>query len=516
VAICVAATLLAGCMIGPDFKAPAVDVSDRWKASGQAEVQVAQMQRADWWGALNDPALSRLVDIAFRQNLNLQAAGVRVLQSRAQLGIAIGDFYPQQQQAVASLYRSRMSTSAPYQVVNPNYWSANYGLQAGWELDVWGKIRRGVESAGNAYLSSVAAYDDVLVTLIGDVASIYVQIRTLEARTRIANDNIVRQTQALGIARARFEGGVVTKRDVYQAEYALATTQSSIPELAIERGKAVDALCVLLGMAPSSLDSLIGGVSAIPSAPDSLLVGIPADLLRRRPDVRQAELNAAAQSAQIGLAKAALLPSFTLSGSIGIQSSTIGQSSLGVGSLTYTLGPGITWNILNYGQITNNVRVQDAKLQEQLINYQNTVLNAQKEVEDGILQFTQSRIQADFLQKSLTAANGSLRIALLQYQEGTADFTTVLTAEENLLKAGNSLAVAQGNIPLGLIQTYRAMGGGWEFLQGQDRVAQKVKDEMAQRTDWGPLLKPEGGAWPPVRGLPAPGDVTPLIRPPEW
>jgi NodT family efflux transporter outer membrane factor (OMF) lipoprotein len=502
-------------MVGPDYHRPPADLSERWMSAGEKGVRAEQPPRADWWSALDDPVLVHLVDLAYRQNLTLQAAGAHVLQARAQLGIAIGDLYPQQQQLGGSLTSNRVSSTGPYQLINGSYWLAAYGLQMGWELDLWGKMRRGIESAGNAYLSTIAAYDDVLVSLISDVASTYVQIRTLDAQIRIARDNVLRQQQALRIARARFEGGVVTKRDVYQAEYVLGSTAATIPELNVERRKAVDALCVLLGLPPSPLEDLLGGTSAIPKAPESLMVGIPADLLRRRPDIRQAELNAAAQSAQIGLAKAALLPSLTLTGAIGIQSSNIGNSTLGSGSLTYAAGPALQWNILNYGQITNNVRAQDAKLQELLVSYRNTVLKAEQEVENAIALFTQSRVQAGFLEGSLVAAGGSLTIALAQYQEGTVDFTTVLNAEENLLKASNSLAVAQGNIPLGLIQTYRAMGGGWEVRHGMDMVPQQMRDEMAKRTDWGSLLDAEG-VWPKVPDLPAPGDVAPLIRPPEW
>ncbi len=331
----------------------------------------------------------------------------------------------------------------------------------------------------------------------------------------IARENIVRQQQALAIASARFAGGVVTRRDVYQAENVLGATEAAIPQLNIERRRATNALSVLLGMPPAPLDRLLAGASGIPVAPATLAVGIPADLLRRRPDIRKAELRAAAQSAQIGLAKGDLLPAFSLLGTIGSASSSIGQASLGAGSLSIVAGPAVQWNILNYGQITNNVRVQDAKFQELLVDYQNAVLRAQQEVENGISEFGQSRDEAVFLEKSVKAATGALQIALLQYKEGTVDFTTVLNAEENLYKAQNSLAIAQGNIPLGLIKAYRALGGGWEVRRGRDFVPAVTRQEMAGRTDWGTLLTPDL-LRPQVPDLPAPGDVGPLVRPPEW
>lgn len=511
---CVSTLLASGCMLGPDYQRPPVSLAEGWMEAGTAVVDSGREPDRKWWSSLNDPVLSRLIELAYEQNLSLLAAGIRVLEARAQLGVAIGEFYPQQQQLNASVSYNRLPTSLPYSVVDNTFWQAAFGAQVGWELDLWGKIRRGIESAGSAFLASVAAYDDVLVTLTGDVASTYVKIRTLDAQLAIARDNVVRQRQALAIASARFRGGVVTKRDVYQAENVLGATEAAIPQLNNERRRAIDALCVLLGMPPAPLDRLFAGTSGIPVAPDALAVGIPADLLRRRPDVRQAELRAAAQSAQIGLAKGDLFPAFSLLGTIGSASSSIGQRGLGAGSLTIAAGPAVQWNVLNYGQITNNVRAQDARLQELLVDYQNTVLKAQQEVENGISEFAQSRDEAAFLQKSVRAAIGALEIALLQYKEGTADFTTVLNAEENLYKAQNSLAIAQGNIPLGLIKAYRALGGGWEVRRGRDLVPAATRAEMAKRTDWGTLLAPDAVSQPP--DLPAPEDVRPLLRPPDW
>jgi len=508
------ALLASGCMVGPDFERPPVRVAADWMEAGTT-IDSSREQSREWWASLNDPVLSNLIEIAYEQNLTLLAAGLRVLEARAQLGVAIGEFYPQQQQLNASASYIRIPVSVPYAVVDNTFWQAAFGAQVGWELDLWGKVRRGIESAGSAFLASVAAYDDVLVTLTGDVASTYVKIRTIDVQLEIARENVVRQQQALAIARARFAGGVVTKRDVYQAENVLGATEAAIPQLNIERRRATNALSVLLGLPPAPLDGLLAGASGIPVAPATLAVGIPADLLRRRPDIRKAELRAAAQSAQIGLAKGDLFPAFSLVGTIGSASSTIAQASLGAGSLSVAAGPAVQWNLLNYGQITNNVRVQDAKFQGLLVDYQNAVLKAQQEVENGISEFRESREQVVFLEKSVKAATGALRVALLQYKEGTADFTTVLNAEENLYQAQNSLAIAQGNIPLGLIKAYRALGGGWEVRRGRDFVPAATREEMAKRTDWGTLLTPEL-LRPQAPDLPAPSDVGPLVRPPEW
>jgi len=517
--LAVALLALPGCLIGPNYAPPDAPLAQQWSGDGDAAVSAEPAEYRDWWRVFDDPALSELIETAYRQNLDLRMAGVRVLQSRAQLGLAIGDFYPQQQALTGEVTYNRIPGSIPFNVVNNRYWQAALGVQAGWEIDIWGKIRRGIESADGAYLASVANYDDVLVTLTGDVASTYVQLRTLEKRLRIARENVDRQREALRIAEKRFRGGVVTKRDVYQAENVLGATEATIPELSIGLQEARDALSMLIGTPPGGVDAFVGEGPEIPVAPPQVAVGIPADLLRRRPDIRAAELDAAAQCAQIGVAKADLLPALSLVGNVGTVSSDISRGSLSDlftgGSLSYSAGPTVQWNILNYGQITNNVRIQDARFQELLVGYQQAVLSAQREVQDALAMYVQSQRQAAFLAASTKAAEGALRIAMNEYKEGTADFTTVLTAEQNLLQAQDNLAVAHGNIPLGLIAAYRALGGGWEIREGDDFVPAVTREEMAERTNWGTLLSPEL-LQPEAPGLPGAEDVSPAPRAPEW
>src|SRR5262249_28192890 len=287
-----------GCMLGPDFKTPPVTVADKWVETGNQSVDSSASEHRDWWAVFNDPTLTRLIQLAYQQNLTLRTAGVRVLEARARLGIAIGDYYPKQKQVGESLTYNLIPISLPYNIVTNTYWADQFGAQAAWEIDIWGKLRRAIESADGGFLASVASYDDVLVTLVGDVATAYVQIRTIERQIAIARDNITRQQTALKIARAKFQYGTATRRDVYQAENVLGATEATIPMLNIQLAQAKNALSVLLGMPPGPLDDLLAGPSDIPTAPEQVIVGIPADLLRRRPDVRRAELQAAAQSAQ--------------------------------------------------------------------------------------------------------------------------------------------------------------------------------------------------------------------------
>jgi NodT family efflux transporter outer membrane factor (OMF) lipoprotein len=511
--------LAGACMIGPDYKPPPTPVAKVWMEGGKASVDTGRQQYRDWWSVFNDPVLSQLIDVAYRQNLSLMTAGVRVLEARAELGVAIGEFYPQQQLVSASVSYNGLPISTPFNFINNTYWSDSFGAQAGWELDVWGKLRRGIETADDSFLASVADYDDVLVTLTADVASDYVQIRTLEKQIIIARDNVVRQRDAYKIALAKYRGGAATKRDVFQADSVLNSTQATIPQLDIQLQQTKNAVSVLLGMPPGTLNQYLAGNSEIPSAPDKVAVGIPADLLLRRPDLRKAELQAAAQCAQIGFTKADLLPAFNLTGSIATVGATISSGSLASvftgSSLAWNVGPNVQWNILNYGQITNDVRVQDARFQELQITYQNQVLKAQQEVENGIIEFVDSRVAVEFLQKSEIAAEGALNIAMIQYNQGILDFTTVLTAEQNLFTAQNSLAVETGDVPQGLIAAYRALGGGWQIREGNDFVPREVRATMANRTNWGTLLSPEL-LQPRAPGVPSPKDEGSLIRPPEW
>jgi NodT family efflux transporter outer membrane factor (OMF) lipoprotein len=511
------ALIASGCLIGPDYHQPATRVALRWQEAANTAVETGHTEYRDWWNVFNDRVLTRLIEIAYEQNLTLRSAGVRVLEARAQLGVAIGELYPQQQEFTSSVTYQRIPSSNTPVLAN-TFWSDAFTLRSSWEIDVWGKLRRGVESADDAFLASVANYDDVLVSLTGDVAATYVQIRTTQTQIAIAHDNIEKQRMAVQIAQSRYEGGAATKRDVYQATNVLGSTEAAVPQLTIQLEQSKNALSVLLGMEPGRLDALLAGALEIPTAPAEVTVGIPAELLRRRPDIRKAELQAAAQCAQIGFAKADLFPTFILSGAVGTLSSNVGTSTLGhvfsASTLAFFAGPQVQWNILNYGQITNNVRVQDASFQSLLVDYQNAVLRAQQEVENGIALFTQSRSEVVFLIQSVKAAQGALQISLIQYKEGTMDFTTVLLAEQNLYAAENSLALAQGMVPLGVIATYRAMGGGWQMREGHDFVPSSTRDEMANRTNWGQLLTPQL-LKPRAPGLPSPSDTGPMIRLPE-
>ena len=512
-------------MVGPDFTTPDAPVAQQWLEAGDPSVRTDHQDYAAWWSAFNDPTLTGLVERAYSQNLTLMAAGARVIEARASLGIAIGQFYPQQQQLGGGVTYNQFSKSDaatnPLGSLDNNIWRANMAAQVGWELDFWGKFRRGVESASATYLASIATYDDVLVTLAGDVATTYIGIRTLQVQIAIARENVVKQQTALRIARDRYAGGASTLLDVYQAQNVLAQTEASIPQLTGQLQQGEAALRVLLGMTPESLDSLLGGPGIIPVPPAEVAVGIPADLVRRRPDIRAAELRAAAQSSKIGMTKAQLFPAFTLGGVFGGNASSFNEIPVGQvflpSAITFAFGPSFSWPILNYGQITNQVRVQDARLQALLLEYQNAVLKAQKEVESGLAGFLNGRRQIDLLRQSVRAATDALSIAMDQYTLGTRDFTTVLTAEQNLYQAQTNLASAEGSLSTSLANIYRALGGGWQIRTDREFVNDQVRRQMRERTGWGTVLPPAGAPPSPVPpGLPGPEDRGPTVRPPQW
>ena len=514
---------LAACAVGPDFVPPAAPLSENFVGANNRSIKTNDGDYRDWWHTFHDPTLNRLIEIAYEQNLTLLSAGTRVLQARATLGIAIGVLYPQLQQGTGSLIYNRTSAATPLAPPNSSpqrFWTNALAVQAAWELDFWGKFRRGVESADAAYLASIATYDQVLVTLLGDVAATYIGIRTTEQLIAIARDNVRKQEDELRIARAKFDHGETSELDVFQATNVLEATRSAVPQLEIQLQQGRDALCVLLGIPPQPLGRLLARSWGIRMPPAAIAVGIPADLLRRRPDIRAAELAALAQSAQIGIAETQLYPAISISGTFGGTASTANGHNLGqvfkpIG-VAYAAGPSFQWNILNYGQITNNVRLQDATLQQLLVDYQNGVLQAEQQVGDGISAFLNSRSQAEFLRRSADAASGALRVATVRYEHGEVDFTTVLTASQNLFQAQSNLASARSNVLLGATAIYRALGGGWQIRQDSEFVNAPTRDQMRERTNWGNLLSPEGEPQPAAPGLPGPEDLGPTVRLPEW
>jgi NodT family efflux transporter outer membrane factor (OMF) lipoprotein len=427
-------------------------------------VRSEEVDLSEWWRVFNDPVLDRLIESAYEQNLSLREAGARVLAARALHDFAVGNLFPQTQEATGAYQRIKVSEEqaggAP-----PEIWFSDWtvGLNLSWELDFWGRFRRAVESADATLDASIEDYDDVLVVLLADVAANYVQYRTFEQRLFYANANVEIQQKSYQLAKDKQEAGASTERDTQQAKQVLEQTRSLIPVLEIGLRQANNRLCVLLGMPPRDLAELFGDGKDIPEAPREVAIGIPADLLRRRPDVRRAERQVAAQSAQIGIAEAEFYPHISLNGNIGLAADQFKELFDTPDAMTGSIGPSFRWSILNYGRLLANVRFQDARFQELAYVYQNSVLNAAREAEDGIIAFLQSQEQVTHLTSSVAAAQRTVEITLEQYRQGAVDFTPLFLFQDTLTQTQDQLAAARGNIALSLIATYRALGGGWEM-----------------------------------------------------
>ena len=495
VALAGAVLALDACTVGPKYVKPELATNSSWSEQADPRLVTGTAPDSTWWKVFNDPTLDQLVDLALRQNLSLQVAGLRIMEARARLGLAVGRQYPQIQESFASATAVGLSEHGPTgALVDSSYWDYQVGFDAAWEADLWGKYRQDVRAEASSYLATVADYDDVLVSLTAEVARTYAVIRTFEALIEYARANVALQEEGLRIAEARFRNGATSELDVAQATTLLESTRETIPQLQTGLQQAKNALSTLLGQPTGAITSLLGTSTDIPSPPAQVAVGLPADMLRRRPDVRSAELAAVSQCARIGVAKADLYPRFTLFGTIGTQTTSgagglSGNSSFtdlfGPGSFFYAFTPQVVWPILNYGRIENNVRIQDARFQQLLVDYQSTVLRAAQEVEDGITAFLHAQEAAAFARKASTAAARSVELASIQYREGAVDFQRVLDAQRSLLQEQNSLVTARASIATNLIATFKALGGGWEIRNGQPYVPDSVRIQMQDRTNWG-------------------------------
>jgi NodT family efflux transporter outer membrane factor (OMF) lipoprotein len=491
-----------GFKVGPNYHKPPAPVAKQWIDARDQRLSTETADLSKWWAVFNDPILNNLICDAYHQNLTLRQAGYRVLFARAQRAIAVGELFPQIQTAMGSYTRDAVSTetsSTPAAAAFKRFFQEwTFGFNLAWELDFWGRFRRAVEQATDTLDGAVENYDAALVTLLGDVASAYVQLRTIEKQIEFTRANAELQRQTLVITRARFQGGkgVITELDVDQALSNLAQTEAQIPQLEIQLRQVINQLCILMGIPPEDLAARLGKGS-IPVAPETAAVGIPADLLRRRPDVRAAERQAAADSAAIGIAESDFYPHILLNATFSYEAqhfNRLFRPSAFAGSF----GPQFTWAILNYGRILNNVRAQVATFQADVANYQNTVLTAAQDVENGIVTFLKAQEEAKFLQQSVDAANRAVTVALAQYQGGTTTFTTLALVEQNLVVQQNLLAQAQGSISLGLIQIYRALGGGWQI---------RLTDCISS-----PVQPPAGSSTTPPA---APGSTTPELPAPR-
>ena len=501
--LAVSALLVGACTaVGPDYVRPDSPLGPDWYEADHARYDAKADQQVLWWQVLGDPVLNELIDIAHEQNNSLKIAGLRVLESRAQLGIAIGNRYPQSQAVAGDATALQASENAANTAAGDlEFTQFNVGVGASWEIDFWGKFRRGIEAADAAYLASIAGYDQAMVLVTAQVCATYVAIRTIEEQLRITQENIRLQQRSFDIVSVQFQNGSTSELDVLQARTLLMGTKASVPALETQLHQAKNALSILLGRPPSDLGDILKSSAAIPSVPERLAVGLPADLLRRRPDVRQAEYLAMAQNAQVGFAQANLYPSFSLSGSLGLtaagntDTTRTGESGLGqlfdTDSLTYAFGPSFVWPFLNYDRIKNSVRVQDARLQQSLIAYRDTVLRAAQEVQDAMAALDGAIREEALLAEAVASARRSTEVAQLRFNEGLADYQRVLSAQQGLFTQQARYVRNRSEFVGSFIALYLALGGGWETRTESDMIDTQTRDALRERTDWGDLIEDE-------------------------
>jgi NodT family efflux transporter outer membrane factor (OMF) lipoprotein len=508
-AVALLGAVLTGCAVGPHYKKSVLNVNDHWSATGSPQISTQPATESAWWKAFNDPALERLIQLAYNQNLPLQVAGLRIMEARAVLGIAIGNQYPQLQQAFVNVRGVGLSQNTANKPPNFTRYFADdqVGFDVAWEADFWGKYRKAVKSQQAGYMSSVADYQSALVSLSAEVARTYVVIRTFEELIEQARRNVSIQQESLRIADVRFRNGATSELDVSQARTLLESTRASIPQLEISLAQSKNALSTLLGQPTGSLQDLLQGPQVIPAAPEQVAVSIPAEMLRRRPDIRNAELVAMAQSERIGVAKADLYPHFALSGTLGLHATQGGSQSYNLfspASFIFAVGPQLYWDFLSYGRIKNQVRVEDARFQEAVITYQNSVLKAEQEVEDGIVGFLKTLEATSAQQSAVAAAQRSAELSSLQYKNGAVDYQRVLDADRQLLEQENNLVNLRSSAATNAISLYKALGGGWEMSVGQPFVNAATRNEMEKRTNWGDLFSTQPATGPSQKSLPPP------------
>ena len=454
--ICIA---LSACMVGPDYKPPKVQVPEDYREVPDPALLRDKGKIASWWEVFNDSMLMALIEESSRDNLDLKTAVARVKEARAQVGVEKGELYPVVDAEVqGTRARTSENLGGPGGITANQY---DLGFDASWEIDLFGSIRRSVEAAEADLEASEEDRADVMISLYAEIATKYLTLRSLQAQITAAKRNIASQKEVLILTQKRLKYGLATALDTAQAESNLADSETTVPPLRIELVKAINSIGILLGRPPGTLYDRLSKVEPIPVPPKSIAVGVPADLLRQRPDIRQAERELAAQTARIGVATADLYPSFSLTGSLGFQSISTGHLFDG-SSLAYSFGPTLSWNLFNRDRIRSQIQVEDARTEQALLNYEQTVLKALNEIENAMTSLVEQRVQYEAQVRSAKAARRTVKLATRLYKDGLADFQNVLDAQRSLLDIELQVAEAEGDAATNVVALYKALGGGWD------------------------------------------------------
>jgi multidrug efflux system outer membrane protein len=470
-ATAILSALLTACTVGPDFQRPETVLPTRWSGSGEPVVAVVgkiadQGDLARWWLVFDDSTLNSLVDRAAAANLDLKLTEARIRQARAARAIAAGGLGPTLD-ASGSYRRSGTGTStASGQSASVTGDQYQAGFDASWEIDIFGGGRRSLEAADADLQAAMASHRDTLVSLIAEVARNYIQLRAYQQQIAITRQNLAAQQHSSRLTRERFEGGFVSGLNVANAEALTATTASQMPLLESSARQTIYSLGILMGEAPAALDAELSPTGVIPGGPPEVPTGVPSDLLRRRPDIRRAEAQIHAATARIGVAAADLFPKFTVSGSIGYQSSDLG-ALFDASNHFWSLGPSALWRLFESGRIRAGVQVQKALQEQELIAYRQTVLKGLQEVENALVASAKEQAHRQALVSAVAANRKAVSLAEQLYTEGLTDFINVLQARQSLYSTEKALVQSTATVSTNLVALYKALGGGWDATSAQ-------------------------------------------------
>jgi len=453
--------LAGGCAVGPNYHSPQTAAPANWSESLAGGATNSEVQITDWWKTFNDWELDSLVERAVQNNYNLRVAKASLLEERALHSYAEWDLGPIIDSSGGYTRQKISNNTIPSGTPNPESGLYDAHFDASWEIDVFGSKRRSLEEARDNFQASQENYRDVLVTLLGDVALDYIEVRAAQQQLLIASNNIAAQSETIGLTQARFKAGFVSELDVRQAQQVLATTEATVPTLQTSLKQATHALGVLLGQPPGALLDELSRTEPIPSIPSSVSVGLPSELLRRRPDVREAERQLAAATADIGVQTAELFPKFSLLGTGGLQSINASDWLTG-GSRYWSAGPSVTWRLLDFGRIHSQIKASDARQKQALATYEQTVLTAFQDVEDALVAYANEQTRYKALNDAVVADRRSLELSKELYTTGNGDFLSVLTSERSLLSDEDQSVQSRSAEAQNLVTLYKALGGGWE------------------------------------------------------
>ena len=459
-----------GCMVGPDYHPPKTKVPENFgelntPETVKSKTTVGQPDLSKWWTTIEDPVLHSLIERSVKANLDLRIAQARVREARAQRGVVAADLYPTINVG-GSYTRQRISegsfatgSTGAIQVEGDLYQA---GFDASWEIDVFGGVRRNIEAANADISATIEDRRDVLIILLSEVARNYIELRSAQQQVRIAKANVEAQQETLELTKVRFEAGLVSDLDVQRSEAQVQTTASTIPTLEISARQSIHLLSVLLGLEPTALVDELTTITPVPLLPPEVPVGLPSELLRRRPDVRRAERQLAGATARIGVATADLFPKFSLTGLLGLSGTKIGDLS-DSGNTFYSIIPGVSWPIFDFGRIRNNIAVQGAREEQAALIYEQTVLTSLRDVEDALVAYSQEQTRRETVTKAVNANRRAVELSNQLYQQGLTDFLSVLQAQRDLFITEDALVESNRNVFSNLVALYKALGGGWEI-----------------------------------------------------